>query len=451
MQHLLTHTKKMRLILRVILKIKSIQYVRPFFSKTANGHDLNDREGTYGNDTAANDEYDPWDYSKGGDFNSDDFRKALFEDTRDRANQELANVLTQGDFNSEDGVNLFFKALSDEEIGTLLPDASDTAKANAKFLSQKWGTNGSNYVDGYVTIYGYNDGDSGESVEKQLIAFQDKRSGEFFAAPGFTVTLEKPVALRDKFHNTHESGITIMPGSDAVKTAIEAGAGVMTVTIKTTNDVETKAPWYKEGTTKIRAFGRFNSESDFEGNYLGEVEIRLTDYQFKPQMTSIGVSWSQLTEITLSTSYNLSAEELLVSYASQEIRSALDYRSVRLAYTVAKSNASHNPNYYYVFDAAYSTGKNSTDTAGVTTSNGTKDGYRENALTFVSAIDAVGDIIYDEINRGGVSKLCGGPSAVSYLKLATGLWSPKGKQSQRGAHQEGEFDGKRWHAVSKAA
>lgn len=27
------------------------------------------------------------------------------------------------------------------------------------------------------------------------------------------------------------------------------------------------------------------------------------------------------------------------------------------------------------------------------------------------------------------------------MKLATGLWSPKGKQSQRGAHQEGEFDG----------
>jgi hypothetical protein len=42
--------------------------------------------------------------------------------------------------------------------------------------------------------------------------------------------------------------------------------------------------------------------------------------------------------------------------------------------------------------------------------------------------------------RGGVSRLCGGPSAVSYLKLAQGLWSPTGKQSARGAHQEGTFD-----------
>lgn len=363
-----------------------------------------------------------------------DFRKALFEDTRDRANQELANVLTSGTIGGD--VSLYFKALSDEEVGTLLDGASDSAKANAKFLSQKWGTNGANYVDGYVTIYGYNDGDSGEAVERQLIAFQDKRSGQFFAAPGFKVELTKAVALRDKFHNNHEAGITVMPnvGEDLTKTLAANEEGVMVVNITTTDDVATKASWYKEG-TKVRAFGRFNSESDFEGNYLGEVEIRLTDYQFKPSMTSIGVSWSQLTEITLSTSYNLSAEELLVSYASQEIRSALDYRSIRLAYTVAKSNASHNPNYYYVFDAAYNT------TNAVAGSTGTKDGYRENALTFVSAIDAVGDIIYDEINRGGVSKLCGGPSAVSYLKLATGLWSPKGKQSQRGAHQEGEFDG----------
>lgn len=290
-------------------------------------------------------------------------------------------------------VNLYFKALSDEEVEALLDGASDSAKANAKFLSQKWGTNGANYVDGYVAIYGYNDGDSGEAVERQLIAFQDKRSGQFFAAPGFKVELAKAVALRDKFHNNHEAGVTVMPNvSEDLAKTLAANEGVMVVNITTTDDVATKASWYKEGATKVRAFGRFNSESDFEGNYLGEVEIRLTDYQFKPSMTSIGVSWSQLTEITLSTSYNLSAEELLVSYASQEIRSALDYRSIRLAYTFAKSNASHNPNYYYVFDAAYNT------TNAVAGSTGTKDGYRENALTFVSAIDAVGDIIYDEID-----------------------------------------------------
>lgn len=292
--------------------------------------------------------------------------------------------------------SLIFKSFTEEEAKAF--GFNDKAAANASFLSQKWGANGANYVDGYVTIYGYNEGDSGESVEKQLVAFQDKRSGQFFAAPGFNVELTKAVALRDKFHNNHEAGVTVLPNTGAdLATALAAGQGVMGIKVTTTDAVATKAPWYKDGVTKLRAFGRFNAESDFEGNYLGEVEIRLTDYQFKPSMTSIGVSWSQLTEITLSTSYNLSSEELLVSYASQEIRSALDYRSVRLAYAVAKSNASHNPNYYYVFDAAYNT------TNAVEGSTGTKDGYRENALTFVSAIDAVGDIIYDEIRKIGLA------------------------------------------------
>ena len=49
----------------------SIQYVRPFFSKTSNGHDLNDRDSTYGSKNLGDDDFDPWEYEKGGDFNKD--------------------------------------------------------------------------------------------------------------------------------------------------------------------------------------------------------------------------------------------------------------------------------------------------------------------------------------------------------------------------------------------
>lgn len=403
----------------------SIQYVRPFFSKTANGHDLNDRDSTYGG--REGDDYDPWEYGKGGDFNRDEFRKALYEDVRDRHNMEIANVPVDGKVNDEQ-VKLFFKDLTD---GTDVPGLSESAK----HLSTKWGKNGANYVDGYVGIFGYNNGDDSNTVDQQLIAAQDKRSGEFLAAPGFKVEMIKPVAYRSKFLNNHEAGITVMPKTDEIEAALKTeGPGVMIVKVSTTEDVAKKAPWFKEGSTEIRAYGRFNAESDFEGNHLGEVEIQLTDYQFKPSMTSIGVSWSQLTEITLQTSYSTSAEELLVSYASQEIRSALDYRAIKLGYQMAKTNASHNPNYYYVFDAAYATEDVPENTRGA------KDGYRDNASTIVSAFDAIGDVIYDEILRGGVSRLVGGPSAVSYLKLAQGLWSPTGKQASRGAHQEGTFD-----------
>lgn len=405
----------------------SIQYVRPFFSKTANGHDLNDRDSTYGLDEAGDDDYDPWNYGKGGEFASDNFRKALYEEVRDRHNMEIANVPV---VNKNGEYNLYFRDLTDAADREGLGDLT----ASAIHLSTKWGKYGANYVDGSVVIMGYNEGDDSNKVDQQIIAVQDIRSGLFLSAPGFKVELTKPVAYRDKFRNNHEAGVTVMPNADGIAEKLTDGRGIMTVKIETTDNVAKAAPWYKEGTTTIRAYGRFNAESDLEGNHLGEVEIRMADYQFKPTMTSIGVSWNQLTEITLQTSYNTSAEELLVSYASQEIRSALDYRAIKLAYQYAKTNASHNPNYYYVFDAAYAT-EDVPDG-----SRGAKDGYRDNAATIVSAFDAIGDVIYDEILRGGVSKLCGGPSAVSYLKLAQSLWSPTGKQSSRGAHQEGTFD-----------
>lgn len=424
----------------------SIQYVRPFFSKTANGHELNDRDSTYGTDVAKDsDNFDPWEYGKGGDFNGDEFRKALYEDVRDRHNMEIANALvakneTTGDY------NFYFKELTGDDLTALNIPTNDAEKA--KFLSTKWGKNGANYVDGYVVIMGYNKGDNSNTVDQQIIAVQDKRSGQFFSSRGFKVELTKPVAYRSKFLNNHEAGITVMPKTDEIETALKTeGPGVMSVKIEKDasldpNKFKEIVPWFDkdgDGTTQIRVYGRFNAESDFEGNHLGEVEIQLTDYQFKPSMTSIGVSWSQLTEITLQTSYSTSAEELLVSYASQEIRSALDYRAIKLGYQMAKTNVARNPNYYYVFDAGYSTIVNTE--AGDTINPGTKDGYTDNAKTITSAFEAVGDVIYDEILRGGVSRLVCGPSAASYLKLCTGLWAPTGKQAARGAHQIGEFDG----------
>lgn len=450
----------------------SIKYIRPFFSKTANGHPLNDKSADYDgfNDTE-DAEYDPWGYSKGGEFNGDDFRKALYEDTRDRANQELANaivatvassataaplakapVLTDG---TPTEYALIFKKIEGDSATVGVSD-------EAIFESGKWGLNGSLYVDGYTYIYGYNPGDaatgvaadSTEKVEQQVIAIQDKGSGQFFAAPGFDVRITKSPTVRDKFlvappkiagtlpDATGDGGLPLADGSMVINPgyggnlpAVLASTGVMMVEI--TPNAATAPAWFQTGVTQIRAFGRYNSESDFEGNYLGEVEIRMDEYMFKPSPTAIGVSWSQLTEITLDTSFNISAEEYLVSYASQEIRSALDYRAIRYAYAIAKTNAKHNPNYHYVFDAAYNTVNMPTPPAGV---QGTKDGYRDNAQTFVNAIDAIGDVIYDEINRGGVSRLVAGPSACSYMHLNVG-YSPKGKQNQNGSHQFGELDG----------
>jgi hypothetical protein len=447
----------------------SIKYIRPFFSKTANGHPLNDKSPDYDgfNDTVEAD-YDPWGYSKGGEFNGDDFRKALYEDTRDRHNQELANGIvaevTDSAINSPLARASALTANTEKEFAILfkkIPDTETGVSKEAIFESGKWGTDGSLYVDGYTYIYGYNPGDSLEKVEQQVIAIQDKGSGQFFAAPGFSIELTKSPTVRDKFLvappkiagtlpatspvaaadgglDLADNSKVINPGYGGNLPAVLASTGVMMVKITPNAADSALLPsWFQDGKTEVRAYGRYNSESDFEGNYLGEVEIRMDEYMFKPMATTIGVSWSQLTEITLDTSFNISAEEYLVSYASQEIRSALDYKAIRLAYAVAKTNAKHNPNYYYVFDAAYNTVNMPAPATGV---QGTKDGYRDNAQTFVNAIDAIGDVIYDEINRGGVSRLVAGPSACSYMHLNVG-YSPKGKQNQSGSHQFGELDG----------
>jgi hypothetical protein len=50
-------------------------------------------------------------------------------------------------------------------------------------------------------------------------------------------------------------------------------------------------------------------------------------------------------------------------------------------------------------------------------------------------------VMYDEINRGGVSRLVAGPAACSYMHLNSG-YSPKGLQAQTGSHQFGELDGR---------
>ena len=189
----------------------TIQYVRPFWAKTANGNDLNDRDPSYTG--GPNDPEDPFEYSKGGDFNADDFRKALYEDTRDRPNDELANGIVEGEIGGE--VTIHFRKMAAADLAGISGENAE----HAAFLSGKWGVNGANYVDGYTMIYGYNPSErrASERAEQHVIAMQDKRSGEFFAAPGFEVTLVKPVLLRDKFFNKLQAYNTgngnVMPGS----------------------------------------------------------------------------------------------------------------------------------------------------------------------------------------------------------------------------------------------
>lgn len=342
----------------------SIKYIKPVYSKTQYGKSLEDRT-----DFARIYE----DADETNDINRDDARRAIYETTADRINQELATIA------GVDGVFTF--ACSEDDI----------EKKNAV---SKWGVNGEHYIDGYGVVYGKD--------EKDVIAVQDKRTKTWFVA-----------------------------GEYADKVTVTSNKNVITVAKKDDAEFDLNG---------VHAYARFDSESDFMGDYLGEVEIRMSDYEFKPRPTTIGVTWSQLSELTLDASFGVSAEEYLVTYAAAAIKQELDYRAIRLAYMTAKTNPAA---YHVTFDAAYNTNETVTSTDGTTTTtttNGTKEGYRDNAQTFLSAVATVGDIMYNDIKRGGVSRLVCGPSAGTYIRL-NNLFSNKGAMPAEGAHQFGELDG----------
>lgn len=193
-------------------------------------------------------------------------------------------------------------------------------------------------IKGYTKIY---NGD-----ETHPVAEENKRTGNFFI-------------------NTEEFN------GASVEVAEETD-GSIKITVKGIED-----------TSNLKCFARFDLEDDFLGDNLGEIELVMSDYKFEPRPTTIGVTWSQLAEISLDASFGLSAQDMLVQYAGDAIRINLDLRSFKLAYGVARSNK----DYIVTFDAGYAGNNNST-----------MEGYFHTAQTFPTAVDTVTDVMVNDIN-----------------------------------------------------
>ena len=157
--------------------------------------------------------------------------------------------------------------------------------------------------------------------------------------------------------------------------------------------------------------------------HLGECELQMKTYYFNPRRISMGVTWTDMTELYLDLSFGVSAEDTLIDSVGQEIKKALDFQAVEYANKVQKVR-SGNP--LVKFDA----------TAGDTF----KDSYWHTAQTFTQALGHVSDEMLNIFNRGGVTAIVGGPKACRYLELIEG-YSTKGAQSPIGGHQVGELNG----------
>ena len=165
---------------------------------------------------------------------------------------------------------------------------------------------------------------------------------------------------------------------------------------------------------------KYNFDSEVSTLYpeIGSIELQLKDYQFRARPWPLYVSWSKMTELVIGTTLDIDAEEALVRGAADELKKSLDFHALRTGYRASLKNAVAS------FDVTQAAGESEID--------------RAQAIT--RGIDAATNVMYNSILRGGVTKMYGGPSAVSYLKLHR-RFDDSNKQPAVGAHREGSLDG----------
>lgn len=242
---------------------------------------------------------------------------------------------------------------------------------------------------------------------RNAVAMQDAKGGWF---GGKDILIDKDAEVYLRCSKVEQAGVE----------------ATFTLETKTGADGDYAAAGELPEGVKFAAVGRFDSERDLTGKHLGEVELQMRDYHFRPRPITLGVTWTQLTELVLDTSFGVSAEDQLMQSASEEIKKALDYQAIKYADAVQRTYASDN---FYKFDAGYAS-----------SNPGTKDSYWHQAQIFPQAVAHIEGKMLQSFNRGGVSAIVGGVDAVNYLMLNEG-WSNKGKQVAIGAHKMGEING----------
>ena len=162
----------------------------------------------------------------------------------------------------------------------------------------------------------------------------------------------------------------------------------------------------------------YDSEVDTNYDEIGNVELQLRDFQFRVRPFPLYVSWSKMTELLLNTTLNIDAEDALVRGAADELKKALDFHAVRLAYKGSRGNTAAN------FDATQAAGESEID----------------RAMAFSRTIDGASDVMFNAVQRGGVTKMVAGPGACSYIKLHR-RFDGSNAQPRVGAHRIGSLDG----------
>ena len=164
----------------------------------------------------------------------------------------------------------------------------------------------------------------------------------------------------------------------------------------------------------------YHYDSEVLGNYtdIKSIELQLRDYQFRVKPWPLYISWSKMTELLINTTLNIDAEDALIRGAADEFKKSLDFHAIRLAYQSAKGHAP------VTFNVQGAVGEPEID----------------RMTAFNKAIDQASDLMYNTLQRGGVTKLVGGPGAITQIKLHS-RFDGSNRQPRVGAYREGTLDG----------
>lgn len=256
----------------------------------------------------------------------------------------------------------------------------------------------------------------GMEVEEESIGTGDGTTKAFTGASGGSISNPplRPYTVKVYVNN---SPVATDDGSgNMIGTLLDTGStntinydtGALTVTFTT-------AP--ASAATIVVAYN-YDSEDSDQYTDLGSIELQLRDYQFRVKPMPLYVSWSKMTEILINTTLNIDAEDALVRGAADELKKSLDFYAVREAWRASNANTAVS------FDTAGATGESEID----------------RAMSFSRTIDQASDVMFNAVQRGGVSKMVAGPGAASYIKLHR-RFSGANAQPKVGIHRIGSIDG----------
>lgn len=142
-------------------------------------------------------------------------------------------------------------------------------------------------------------------------------------------------------------------------------------------------------------YGAIGSGQGYDN--IKSVKLTLQDYNFRARPWPLYVSWNKMTELLLGTTLDIDAEEALLRGAGDELKKSLDYQAIRLAYGHAKGNGGVS------FNADFAA-------AGA-------DSAKDHAQSFTRTIAQAEKVIYNALQRGGITNLVAGTDVASYLTL----------------------------------